>query len=96
MIHTLYIPTTTERRKHEPEANSPDSFHIRPIRQGGLIPESGEYGKSDRKFPNMEKFCGTFFVIQKYHIKATQDDNCYRLKTWCVYKVFRLPQNTHF
>ena len=64
---------------NEQEANTPDSFHIRPIRQGGLIPESGEYGKSDRKFPNMEKFCGTFFVIQKYHIKATQHDNCSKI-----------------
>ena len=36
--------------------NTLDSFHIRPIRQGGLILESGEYGKSDLNFPNMEKF----------------------------------------
>ena len=68
-----YISNYTIKR--EPEANTPDSFHIRPIRQGGLISESGEYGKSERNYPNREKFCSHYFVIQKYHIKATQDDN---------------------
>ena len=79
------------RNIYETVLKTTDSFHIRRIRQGGPI-RIGRIWQS---------FVIDGFVIQKYHIKATQDDNC-SLQTWCnvliyvVYNVFCLPQNTHF